>query len=188
MTTTQRPAGPVPTPTKPLLRRPTLVRKRDETEDGSSPAPAKRAKVTFDDTVEVQDLHEWEKAPELILEEVRRAIQRHTQGEDSGYDDLKSVYTAKGKGKKEVSSATMKSYTMALLSNVSSLNKSCSDLVYAVLNSEWLGREEDYVRAFMRLMANIVSSHGMFVTDVLRMLVENLTGGERSLRLGNAGA
>lgn len=181
MTTTSQPASSVHATAKPLLRRPTLVRKRDETEVGSSPTPAKRAKVTFDDNVEVQNLHEWEKAPEVILEEVRRAIRRHIEGENSGYDDLKSIYAARRNGKKVLSTTTMKSYTTALLSNVSSLNKSCSDLVYAVLNSEWLGRDDEYVKIFMRLMANIVSSQGVFTAEVLRMLVENLTSGETHL-------
>jgi RNA polymerase I-specific transcription initiation factor RRN3 len=179
MTTTPRPAGPVLPTVKPLVRRSTLVRKRDEIENGSSPAPPKRAKVAFDEKVEVQNIHDWEKAPEVILEEVRRALQKHAQGEDSGYDELKSIFDSQQKEKKPVSSITMKSYTMALLSNVSNLNKPCSDLVHAVLNSQWLGRDDDYVRAYMRLMANIVSSQGMFVVEVLGMLVENLTGGKR---------
>ena len=179
MTTTPGPAGPVFTTAKPLVRRSTLVRKRDEIENGSSPAPAKRVKVAFDEKVEVQNIHDWQKAPEVILEEVRRAFQKHAQGENSGYNELKSIYNSQKKEKKPVSSTTMKSYTMALLSNVSILNKSCSDLVHAVLNSQWLGRDDDYVRAYMRLIANIVSSQGIFVVEVLGMLVENLTGGKR---------
>lgn len=182
MTTTPRPVGPVLPTAKPLVRRSTLVRKRDEIESGSSPAPAKRAKVAFDEKVEVKNIHDWEKAPEVILEEVRRALQNHSRGEDSGYDELKSMFDSQKEEKKPVSSTTMKSYTMALLSNVSNLNKSCSGLVHAVLNSQWLGRDDDYVRAYMRLMANIVTSQGIFVVELLGMLVENLTGGKRFMR------
>lgn len=182
MTTTPRPAGPVLPTAKPLVRRSTLVRKRDEIESRSSPAPAKRARVAFDEKVEVQKIHDWEKAPEVILEEVRRALQKHAQGEDSGYDELKSIFDSQKKEEQTVSSTTLKSYNMALLSNVSDLNKSCSGLVHAVLNSQWLGRDDDYVRVYMRLMANIVSSQGMFVPELLGMLVENLTGGKRLMR------
>ena len=178
MTAAPWPTGPVPAAAKPLVRRSTLVRKRDELEGTASLASSKRTKVTFSDNVDVQDLHELGKAPEVILEEVRRAFQRHAQGEDSGYEDLKSVYTTNSDSEKAVSSATLKSYTMALLSNVSSLGKSCSDLVLAVLRSEWLGREEEYIRVYVRLIANIVSSQGMFVAEALRILVENLTCGE----------
>lgn len=178
MTTTPRPAGPIPTPTKTPSRRSTLVRKRDEMENGSSPAPAKRAKVTFDERVEVQDVHDWEKAPEVILEEVHRTLQRHAHGEESGYDGLKNIYQTGKKDTKSVSSVAIRSYTAALLSNISFLNKSCSDLVHAVLNSQWLGREDDYVKVYLRLVANIVSSQGLFLGEVLGMLVENLTAGE----------
>lgn len=186
MTTTPRPAGSTTAATKPIARRSTLVRKRDESDDTQPSSPTKRAKVTFDDNVKVQDLHEWAKAPGVILEEVRRALQKHGQGDHTGYDALRNVYTAKGGGKNQTSTATLRSYTMALLGNVSALNKNCSDLVYAVLNSEWLGREDDYVRAFMRLMANIVSSQGLFVAEALRMLVGNLTSGKPVIIDSNA--
>ena len=179
MTTTPQPASVVHAPTKPLYRRPSLVRKRDDLDRSSSPIPAKRVKVTFDDNVKVQDLHEWEKAPEVILEEVRRAIHRHAHGEDSGYAKLRSIYTS-GKIEEQVISSTItRSYTVALLGNVSALDKACFDLVYAVVNSDWLSRDDDYVRIFVRLLANMVSSQGQFLTDVFRMLVENLTSGGR---------
>lgn len=178
MSTIQRPAGSVPASTpKPLLRRPTLVRKRDDDDDDEEPpsSPGKRAKVTFDSDVEVRVMDEWEKAPGLIQEEARRAFAKRALGDNSGYDKLKDVYTPKKDEEEEPSSTTIKNYTIALLGNVSSLNKSNSELVHLVLKSEWLGRQDDYIAVYVRLLANLVSAHGIFLGDTMRMLVDNLT-------------
>ena len=174
MTITPRPAGSAPAAAKSLAHPTTLIGKRNQTDDASPAIPAKRGKVTFDETVQVQDLHDWEKAPEVISEGVRRAIQRHAQGDNAAYNELKAVFDAKDNQTKDVSPATMRSYTSALLSNVSGLNKSCSDLVHSVLNSEWLGREDGYIKIYVRLIVNVASAQGNFLADVLRMLVENL--------------
>ena len=165
--------------TKPLLRRPTLSRKRDDGDDIYPSSPAKRTKVTFDSDVEVRVMGDWEKAPELVQEEVRRALEKHATGDDSIYNQVKGIYIAREDPGDEPSSTTMKNYTKALIGNASLLNKSCSALVYAVIGSKWLGREEDYVNLHTRLLAHLVTAHGGFLADVLRMLVENLTAGRR---------
>ena len=176
MSTIQRPVGPVAaSTTKPLIRRPTLVRKRDDDDEAPPSSPGKKARVTFDSDVEVRVVNDWEKAPHLIHEEVRRAFTKRALGDDSGYDYLKGVYAKKTPNEEEMGPSTMKKYTTALLANVSLLNKFNSDLVHAVLSSDWLGRTEDYVALYVRLLANLVSAHGVFLADVVRMLVNNLT-------------
>lgn len=179
MSTVSQAAGlTTPAVTKPLLRRPTLGRKYDDMEEVSTPKSGKRAKVTFDSDVEVRVMGEWEKAPEFIQEEVRRALERHVMGDSSIYVQVKDIYRRYKNSEDEPSDTTLQNYTAALLSNVSSLNKSRSDLVYAVLNSQWLGRQEDYIRLYVRFLANLVSAQGVFLADTLRMLVENLTIGK----------
>lgn len=179
MSTIQRPAGPIAAVTpKPLLRRSTLVRKREDDDEAPPSSPGKKARVTFDSDVEVRVVNDWEKAPHLIQEGVRRAFTKRTLGDDSGYDNLKDVYSKKKPNEEELGPATMKNYTIALLANVSALNKSNSDLVHAVLSSDWLGRTEDYVALYVRLLANLVSAQGVFLADVVRMLVNNLTAGK----------
>ena len=178
MSTIQRPGGPIAATTpKSLLRRPTLVRKREDDEDAPPSSPGKRAKVTFDSDVEVRVVSDWEKAPHLILEEVRRAFAKRALGDNSGYDRLKDVYSKKEGNEEDLSPATIQNYTISLLANVSALNKSNSDLVHAVLSSDWLGRTEDYVALFVRLLANLSSAQGVFLGDVVQMLVNNLTAG-----------
>ncbi|MCJ1267403.1 hypothetical protein MMC22_007288 [Lobaria immixta] len=176
MSTLSPVAKPAPTPIiKPLLRRPTLIRKRNDTEDERPSSPGKRPKVSFDSHVEVRMLGDWdnEKAPQLIQEEVRRALEQHALGDNSGYNQLKDVYAAKSKAEDEPSTTTLRNYTQALLGNVSSLNRSCSGLVQVILESQWLGRQNDYFTLYVRFLANLVSAQGVFLVDVLRMLVGN---------------
>lgn len=184
----QRPEGPLSTSTlKPLTRRPTLVRKRDDNEEAPPFSPGKRAKVTFDSDVEVRVAGDLEKAPELIQEEVRRAFMKRALGDNTGYDRLKEVYRKTKDVEDAFSPNTTRNYTIALLSNVSALNKTNSDLVQLILNSDWLGRQEEYVSLYVRLLANIVSAQGIFLGDLIGMLVQNLTAGtfRAALRLGN---
>lgn len=143
--------------------------------------------MSFSNNVQVQDLHDWEKAPELILEEVRRAIQRHALGDEAGYNKLKSLFDAKDNGSTDITPATLRKYTTALLNSVSSLNKSYSALVHAVLSSKWLGSDEDYFKIYVRLVVNIVSVHGNFLEDALGMLVENLGIGMTQINVVDAG-
>ena len=176
--TIQPPGAPIaPTTPKSLLRRSTLVRKREDDEDAPPSSPGKKAKVTFDSDVEVRVVSDWEKAPQFIQEEVRRAFAKRALGDNSGYDRLKDVYSKKQSNEEELSPFTIKNYTTSLLANVSALHKSNSDLVHAVLSSDWLGRTEDYVTLFVRLLANLSSAQGVFLGDVVRMLVSNLTAG-----------
>jgi len=171
MSTMARPSTP-----KPFLRRPTLVRKRDDDDDGQIPSsPGKKIKVTFDPDVEVRMVDDWEKGPEVIHAEVRRAFAKRAVGDSSGYERIKDIYSRKKDENDEPLPRTVKSYTTALLGNVSSLTKSNSDLIHAVLQSEWLGRQEDYVELFVRFLANLASAQGQFLGETMRMLVDNLT-------------
>jgi len=167
---------------KSLRRRPTLIRKRDNTdmdldEDAVPPSPGKRAKVTFDTDVEVRVIDGWEKGPELVREEVRRAVVKHAHGENTGYDRLKEVFTTEPTAEDAPNPTMMRNYMLALLSNVASLNKSCSGLVHAVLESQWLGRDEGYVALYVRFLGTLASAQGGFVGAVLRMLVNNFSNG-----------
>ena len=136
-------------------------------------------KVTFDDNVEVKSLEEWEKAPALVQEEVKRALQMHAIGDDFGYNEVKNIYDPSAVEGERRSPNTLKNYTTALRSNVSALDKSCSSLVYAVLKSTWIDEADDYVREYVRLLANLMSQ-GKFRPDVLDMLVQTLIDGESS--------
>lgn len=166
-------------------------RKRDISRvDGEEEIQSKRLKVAFDPHVEVQFMEDWnEKGLELVKEEVRQALRRHTGalylGEDvdksSGYDQIKQLFS-KTQGEDEPpSTSTLRKYLIALTGNVSLLNKSCSGLVHAVLDSDWLGRDETYIVVYLRFLGSLVSAHGAYISTVLKMLVEKFTGGKYPL-------
>ena len=157
---------------KPLERRPTLVRKRDDdVEETVVPSsPGKRLKASSDE----DNSHT---APDLVQEEVRLAFDKRSWSDDSGYDKIKDLYDSKKDNKDEVSTAVLRSYTAALLSKVPRLNRTSSDLVHKVIQSQWLGREDDYVALFTKFLGSLVVQHGMYLKETIRMLVENLTSG-----------
>ena len=178
MSTLIYPVGTTMTPTstpKQLPRRSTLVRKRDSDDEHIASSPGKKAKVTFDSDVEVRLVDDWEDAPEIIYDEVQRAFTKRALGDSSGYEKIKAIYVAKTECDDIPSPKTIKNYTKALLGNISGLTKTNSDLIQTVLDSEWLGRQEDYVSLYMRLLANLASVQGNFLGEILRMLVDNLT-------------
>lgn len=159
------------------------------------PGPAKRARVQFDASADTgrmnrtasDDDQPQEKSAALIREEIRRAIQRHITGTDSeGYDQIKEVFTINPRDlydedSPEVPSpTTVKRHLMGLLSNVSALGRDCSGLVNAILSSEWLGRDESYVKLFIRFLGNLSAAHTGYLRLVLKMLVNYLGEGEQS--------
>lgn len=159
------------------------------------PIRVKRARVQFDAsadagranrTLSSDDDQQQEKSVALIREEIRRAIQRHVSGTDSeGYDQIKEVFTINPKNlydddSPEVPSpTTVKRHLMGLLSNVSALSRDCSGLVNAVLSSEWLGRDEPYVKLFIRFLGNLSAAHTGYFRSVLKMLVNYFGEGRR---------
>lgn len=158
------------------------IRTRNDSDDDSPSRPKKRTKIRSDSNIDGRMMEDCEKAPQLIQEEVRCALEQHAQGDSSGYLYIKEIYASKRKMEDEPSTATLRIYTLALLGNVSSLNRSRSDLVRTVLNSKWLGRQEEYATLFVRFAANLVSTQGVFLVDVLQMLVENLTAGKLTMK------
>ncbi|KAL8922171.1 MAG: hypothetical protein Q9172_003673 [Xanthocarpia lactea] len=181
MTTATLPAGIPPTAnTKYQPRKSTLARKREDDDLPEPSSPSKRSKVSFDSDVEVRLVEEWEKTPTVIQEGVRRALLKRATGDSTGYERVKAVYTPVKDGQEEPGPATVKSHTFALLNNVSMLNRGCADLVHAALSSDWLGRSEEYVHLFTQFLANLVSAQSLYLTDVLRMLAENITAAPQS--------
>ena len=173
---------------KSLPGRPSSIRKRDSThldlaDDAIPSSPGKRPKVKFDTDVEVQVMGDWEKDPELIREEVRRAVVLHARGENAGYDRVTEIFTTEPTSEDAPNPTTVRNYMLALLGSVASLNKSCSGLVHAVLESQWLGRDEGHIALYIRFLGALSSAQGGFVGTVLRMLVDNFSSSMYSRHL-----
>ncbi|KAL2812087.1 RNA polymerase I-specific transcription initiation factor RRN3 [Aspergillus granulosus] len=157
---------------------------------GALPSPRKKTRVQFDDDVEMREIQysdktqggnngTTDKSAAVVREEVRRAIQRHVSGGDSeAYDRVKEIFAinprrrdANGQAPLNVPTHnTLKHHLMGLLSNVAALDRSCSGLVSAVLGSEWLGRDESYVKLYIRFLGNLAAAQGSYLGSVLKML------------------
>ena len=154
------------------------------------PSPRKKTRVQFDEDVEMREISynaetqggsQWtmDKSAAVVREEVRRAIQRHVSGGDSeAYDRVKEVFSinprrldANGMPPSNVPTHTnLKHHLMGLLSNVAALDRSCNGLVQAVLDSEWLGRDESYIKLYIRFLGNLAAAQGSYLGSVLKML------------------
>lgn len=186
---------------KPLLRRSTLsgtVRKAadaglDDDILSAPPSPNKKARVTFSETPDVKVMEEYQvkgRSLDSVRGEVKRALQAHIKGDSEGYDMIKHVFSPRQNDDEDDDAeemADIKSYVIALTSYASSLNKSCSDLVKAILGCEWMGRDEGFVRAYIQLLGTLASAHGAYVGEVLEMLVNQFYGSKSPYLLLAAG-
>ena len=164
--------------------KPTLVRKRnDMSSDGprdvlSSPAsPTKKPRVAFNNEVDVKILEQWGKSPALVREEVRRALDRHARGDKWEYESLIELY---GPSADAANQALLKTYTAVIAGHASTLGRPYRGLVQAMLQSNWILREEDYVALFQRFLGNLASTQGIWLSDILSTLVDMF---KKSMRL-----
>ncbi|KAJ5336784.1 hypothetical protein N7541_004946 [Penicillium brevicompactum] len=154
-----------------------------DTPDQEETRIKKRPRVQFDTDVKTHEDTSSEKSPAVVREEVRSAIHRHvTLSESEGYDHIKGIFTADPKKQGDDSllaydmptPTSLKNHLMGLLSHVASLDRSCSGLVNAVINSEWLGRDDAYVKLFIRFLGNLAAAQGSYLAPVLKMLTANM--------------
>lgn len=158
---------------------PSLGSKRKYTDatsenDTLSSSQGKRQKVAFDPDVEIRVLEDWnEKGIELVREEVRRGIEKHLAGNNAAYDQLKQLFSAKPFEEDAPSTRLLQKYLHALTGHASWLDKNCSGLVHAVLDCQWLLRDESFVQSYIRFLGGLLSAHGGYTGLVLRMVVQN---------------
>jgi RNA polymerase I-specific transcription initiation factor RRN3 len=158
--------------------------------NGVSAPAKKRHRVTFDSNIQMQaaplsptDPSEAQKLG-IVRETVRRAIHRHVTAADSkAYDQVKAIFTADAKRADDPyyyydlpSHTVLRHHLLGLLSHVASLDRDCSGLVHAVLNSEWLGRDESYVKLYVRFLGNLAAAQGTYLAAIFKMLLTPLAG------------
>ncbi|TVY18952.1 RNA polymerase I-specific transcription initiation factor rrn3 [Lachnellula arida] len=184
-------SAPTPTskPSKPLLRHANLagtIRKRDDAgiDDDfllAPPNPNKRARVTFNPTVEEKIMDEYSvkgRSLKEIRSETRRAIEAHKRGDSEAYDTVKEVFAPRRGGDDEEPEmrVEMRTYLLALTSYSKELDRRCSGLVKVVVDCEWMGRDKGFVEAYVRFLGSLASAQGAYVGMVLGMLVGHFHG------------
>jgi RNA polymerase I-specific transcription initiation factor RRN3 len=147
-------------------------------------SPSKRSRVTFDSDVEYVSAEEDDAVdPQLVREQMRRAIHRHISGDDNeAYENVKQIFSADAKRENAPSPKAVQANLQAILSHISSLDKSCNDLVNAVLFCDWVGRDEKFVGLFIKVLGNLAAAKTGFLGKILHMLVD-LLGEQRTRRL-----
>ena len=164
---------------------PVLKRTRNDSSDMEVvSSPSKRSRVTFDSDIEYVSADEGDEVdPQLIREQVRRAIQRHLAGDDEeAYEKVKQVFSAEHMREHAPFPRVVYAHLQAVLAHVSSLDKNCNGLVNAVLLCEWVGRDESFVRLYIKVLGNLAAAKSGFLGKILHTLVD-LLGEQRTRRL-----
>lgn len=136
---------------------------------------SKRAKVQFneeDNKIEVIRAWNDDKALTLVRVEVQRALERHLDGDSSSYDSLTQLLTITPFSDDAPSNTLLRRYIIALTGFTNLLGKRCMELVEAVLDIQWLGRDEDTVVCYQRLLVTMIATHGAFAQIILSSLVD----------------
>lgn len=167
-----------------LPRRSTLKRSIDESDLTEVPSsPSKRPRVKFDADVDIVSADDEDELDPLVVnEQVRRAIERHLAYDHESYERIRSLFTIEPDKERAPTSKALRYHLRALEANVSKLRKDCGSLVQAVINSEWVGRGDDYVAAFVRFLGSIAISQGGFLNSIISMLID-LLGPQKTRRL-----
>ena len=168
----------------PPQRRSTLKRSIDETTTINTPSsPSKRSRVAFDSDIEIVSADDEDDLDPLVVkEQVRRAIERHRNGNNESYENIRAIFTTPAGERRGPSTRLVRVHLQALLANVASLSKDCSSLVNAVLFSEWIGRDDVFFTLFVKFITNLAAAQRGFQNKIMEMLVE-LLGHQKTRRV-----
>lgn len=137
-------------------------------------------------------MDDWSAKPlDLVKDEVRSAIEGHLRSgddkDDTAYEQLRMVFVSASSSSSQhegpaptnteaPGTALLKKYLIALSGRVSEL-KACGKLVHAVLDVNWLGRDDGFVAIFVRFLGTLGSAVPGFLRAVLDRLVGYFVGG-----------
>lgn len=167
-----------------LSRRSTLKRSIDESNLTNVPSsPSKRLRVKFDAAVDIVSADDQDDLDPLVInEQVRRSIERHLAYDHESYEKIRSLFTIDPDRESAPSTRALRYHIQALEANVTKLKKDCGSLVQSVISSEWIGRDDAYISAFVRFLGSLSIAQGGFVSSIIGMLVD-LLGPQRTRRL-----
>lgn len=149
-------------------------------------SPSKRPRVKFDADVDIVSADDEDDLDPLVVkEQVRRAIERHLSHDSESYERLKGIFAADPDKETSPSTKVLKCHILALEANVAKLRKECGSLVQTVIQSEWVGRDDNYVAVFVRLLGALAVAQGGFVSSIVGMLVD-LLGTQKTRRLAES--
>ncbi len=159
-------------------------RKRADEDDKGGEGPSKRKKAVHFDiglnlTAGVGDkLVETKK-------KVRRALEAHSRGDHDLFKELKDRFASDSNPYPTPTSSDeddyfkpdeLVAYVVTITTFAPQLNKSCFALVKAMLGCKFLGRDDNFFRAYVQFLAAIVSVQGSSMYEpVFGMIVGELS-------------
>jgi RNA polymerase I-specific transcription initiation factor RRN3 len=66
-------------------------------------------------------------------------------------------------------------WVQALTQCISLLDKTCTVLIDAILQIDWVGQDDIFVQNYISFLGHVVSAHAFYVVPVQSMLVKKLT-------------
>ena len=146
----------------------------DSSDNSQSSTSAKRSKVSFDTSInKIHNLEDYNnRSSALVREEVRRAVDRHRLGDHTAYDNLRELLTADPFSEGAISSALLRKHVHAFTTLSTSIAKGCSSLVDAIIHCSWLGRDEDFIGAYLRLLVSLITAQSGYTHPILLSLVQ----------------
>lgn len=158
--------------------------KDEEGSDGSQ-SSTKRRRVAFnlDDNTVVEI---GQRGFNEVKKEVKAALEAHARGDNDGYNAIKRLFDDsrrngddvrrdKSDSSDDVDSGDLRTYVLALMSQAPLMGSSCNSLVRQILQCQWLGRSDAFVRAYVQFLAALASAHGSHLTAILGMLVDKFS-------------
>lgn len=157
--------------------------------DGSEAQPntPKRRKVEFDDTSPI--VHELGgRSLADVRAEVRRTLDQHRRGDDEEYQLLKSHFEVSRRDGDDdydddeppLKPQELTQYLLALASCAPTLKeKPFRDLASAVLNCNWVGRDDRFVQAYIEFLAALASV-GSYLYEALAITFDYFSEARRS--------
>jgi RNA polymerase I-specific transcription initiation factor RRN3 len=162
------------------LNPPAVKRSSEDAELEDPYESSKRLRVTFKDAVAVRVFHHTDDSQpyEVIRDEVSHAITSHLSSppDDTRYDQVVDLFRVPPADHDAPKSQQIRKYLQALIHSIGRLNRECSGLVHAVIDAPWLGRDEAFVQLYRQFLGNLLSAHGSYTGNVLKMLTTQFRG------------
>lgn len=164
----------------------------DDDRVDSPQSPRKRPRVEFDlNNIEIHEI--GARSVVEIKQEIKKALDRHDQGDDEDYDVLKNTLAGKESSHEDDDEdeddededadptlpakrrQELKVYLVSLASFSPRLGRACDGLVKSALQCQWLGRDEQFAKIYVQFLAALVSAQGARLTQILSSVVERFT-------------
>ncbi|KAF9360507.1 hypothetical protein BGX26_009055 [Mortierella sp. AD094] len=147
----------------------------------STPTAASAAMVS---TEQVADFERQRQGQIMMTTYISSAIREKKQGNPAPYEELIAQLTV---SKPEPLTPTkLLQWIQAMSQCISLLDKSCSTLIDAMLQINWIVQDDVFVQYYMSFLGNVVSAHAFYVVPVQSMLVKKLTTRHKPSTLENA--